>query len=248
MKPVAIEFDHVTKRYPLYQHITSGLKTLLFNLPTALKQMREKSFTALEDINFKIHEGESVAFIGRNGAGKSTTLGLIAGVLRPNTGRVTVKGRVSPLLELGGGFHPDLSGIENIQLNGVLLGLSRKEVARKMNDIIEFSELGNFIHQPTRTYSSGMLARLGFSVVAHLEPEILLIDEVLAVGDARFQRKCLDKMKEFKASGITIVLVSHNVADVQTLCDRVIWIENHRVRADGPVDEVVPAYNEMLLV
>jgi lipopolysaccharide transport system ATP-binding protein len=239
----AIEFNQVTKRYPLYHHFTSGLKSLIFNLPSALKQMRSTSFTALEDISFSIRKGESVAFVGRNGAGKSTTLGLIAGVLRPNQGSVKVNGRVSPLLELGGGFHPDLSGLENIQLNGVLLGLSRKALATKIDSIIEFSELGDFIYQPTRTYSSGMLARLGFSVVAHLEPEILLVDEILAVGDAPFQRKCLDKMKQFKNSGVTIILVSHSLKDVNFLCDRVIWIENHRIRGDGPATEIIPQYD-----
>ena len=240
---VVIEFSHVTKSYPLYHHITSGLKNLIFNLPSAIRQMRAASFTALEDVSFSINKGESVAFIGRNGAGKSTTLGLIAGVMRPNVGQIKVSGRVSPLLELGGGFHPDLTGRENIQLNGVLLGLSRKHLATKIPSIIEFSELGAFIDQPVRTYSSGMLARLGFSVVAHLEPEILLIDEVLAVGDAPFQAKCREKMREFKQNGVTIILVSHNPADVEALCDRVIWIENHRVRHDGPTSTVLPLFN-----
>lgn len=243
MSETLILFDHVTKSYPLYHHVTSGFKNLLLNLPKAIRELRSTQFTALRDLSFEIKRGESVAFIGRNGAGKSTTLGLIAGVLRPTQGQVTVTGRVSPLLELGGGFHPDLSGLENIQLNGVILGLSRKEVAARTAQIIEFSELGPFIDQPVRTYSSGMMARLGFSVVANLDPEILLIDEVLAVGDASFQTKCLEKMKEFKRAGVTIILVSHSSRDVEFLCDRAIWIENHLIRKDGPSIEVLREYS-----
>lgn len=242
MSETIIKFDHVTKSYPLYHHITSGFKNLVLNLPKALREMRSNKFTALRDLSFKIKRGETVAFVGRNGAGKSTTLGLIAGVLRPSAGTVVVNGRVSPLLELGGGFHPDLSGIENIQLNGVILGLSRKQVAERMPAIIEFSELREFIDQPVRTYSSGMLARLGFSVVANLDPEILIVDEVLAVGDAAFQKKCLAKMAEFKKQGVTIILVSHSARDVETLCDRAIWIENHKIQADGPSSEVMRLY------
>jgi lipopolysaccharide transport system ATP-binding protein len=240
----AVSFSQVTKSYPLYHHITGGFKNLLFNLPKAIREMRAAKFTALEDITFEIKKGDCVAFIGRNGAGKSTTLGLIAQVLKPNKGTVVVNGRVSPLLELGGGFHPDLSGVENIQLNGVLLGLTRKQVKEKLKAIIEFSELGEFIDQPIRTYSSGMMARLGFSVIAHLDPTILLIDEVLAVGDARFQQKCLAKMKEFKEQGVTMILVSHSTSDVENICTRAIWIENHRIKMDGPVSEVIPEYKK----
>lgn len=239
-----ITFRNVTKSYPLYHHITSGLKNLLFNLPKAVREMKAAKYTALEEISFDILQGESVGIIGRNGAGKSTTLGLIAQVLKPNKGIVKVNGRVSPLLELGGGFHPDLTGIENIQLNGVLLGLSRKQVKERMNQIIEFSELGEFINQPIRTYSSGMMARLGFSVIAHLDPTILLIDEVLAVGDVAFQKKCLAKMQEFRNKNVTMVLVSHNTNDVEKICSRVIWIDNHRVRMDGEVNEVITEYKK----
>lgn len=238
-----IEFNSVTKSYPLYHHFTGGFKNLILNLPSALKEARNSSFVAIDDISFSIKKGESVAILGRNGAGKSTTLGLIAGVLRPNKGSVKVNERVSPLLELGGGFHHDLSGIENIQLNGVLLGLSRQQVSDKISSIVEFSELKDFIHQPVRTYSSGMLARLGFSVVAHLDPEILLIDEVLAVGDSAFQKKCHAKMNEFRSKGVTIILVTHNAGDVELLCDRAIWIENHRIKMDGTKDVVLPLYN-----
>ena len=236
-----VRFQNVTKTYPLYHHFGLGLKSFIFNLPTAIKQVQQ-GFTALKDLSFEINEGEAVAFVGRNGAGKSTLLGLVAGVLRPTSGLVEVKKRVSPLLELGGGFHPELSGLENIQLNGVLMGLSRKQVAAKTEEIIAFSELGDFIHEPIRSYSSGMNARLGFSVVANLEPELLLIDEVLAVGDAAFQKKCLNKMNEFKNKGVSVILVSHNAADIEMLCNRVIWIENHKIQMDGPTKAVIPEY------
>lgn len=238
-----VELNHVYKSYPHYGHLSGGIKNFIFNLPKYWKEIRSKRFEALNDVSFQIARGECVAIVGRNGSGKSTTLGMIAGVLKPNAGSVTVGGRVSPLLELGGGFHPELSGLENIRLNGVLLGLTRAQVQEKLDQIIEFSELGSFIHQPIRTYSSGMVARLGFSIVAHLDPEILLIDEVLAVGDISFQKKCQKKMQEFRSSGVTIILVTHNPGDVEKLCDRAIWIDNHRILRDGPVQDVMPEYN-----
>jgi len=234
----------VSKHYPYYHHLSGGLKHFLFNFPKYLREIRKQKFTALESISFTIKKGESVAIIGKNGSGKSTTLGMIAGVLKPNNGDVMVNGRVSPLLELGGGFHPELTGAENIRLNGVLLGLSRKQVAEKFEQIVAFSELGQFIDHPIRTYSSGMMARLAFSVVANLNPEILLIDEILAVGDAGFQKKCLEKMKSYKTQGVTIILVTHSAQDVQFLCDRCIWIDNHKIRADGPTSEVLPEYTK----
>ena len=244
---IIVKFDHVSKTYPFYHHVTAGFKKMLFNLPQAIRDMRNNHFLALDNVSFEIKRGETVGFVGRNGAGKSTILGLIAGVLRPNQGRVDVRGRVSPLLELGGGFQPDLTGLENIRLNGVLLGLSRKQVAAKLDDIIEFSELGSFIHQPVRTYSTGMMARLGFAVVASLDPELLLIDEVLAVGDSAFQKKCLNRMAEFKKSGVTVVLVSHSAKDIEALCDRAIWIHNRRVFREGVASEVMKEYNGELV-
>nr|WP_305082362.1 ABC transporter ATP-binding protein [Oculatella sp. LEGE 06141] len=204
--------------------------------------MRSQRFEALRDISFDVYRGEKFGIIGRNGAGKSTTLGLIAGVLRPNEGRVVVRGRISPLLALGAGFNPELSGRENIVLNGILMGLTRREVLSKLDEIIDFSELGDFINHPIRIYSSGMLARLGFSVVAHLDPEILLIDEVLGVGDIKFQQKCLDKMMAFKESGITMVLVSHSISSVISICDRAMWIEDHTVKMVGHPYEIAAQY------
>jgi lipopolysaccharide transport system ATP-binding protein len=240
-KPVII-FDHVSKSYPLYHHVTGGIKGFLFNLPKAVHSIRNSRFEALRDISFQVEPGEAVGIIGRNGAGKSTTLGLMAGVLKPTDGKVTVRGRISPLLELGAGFHPELKGRENIVLNGVLLGLPRAIVRKKLDEIIHFSELGDFIDQPIRVYSSGMLARLGFSVVACLEPEILLIDEILSVGDLDFQKKSLEKMLSFKNGRTTIVFVSHGLRDVERLCDRVIWIQDRQIRMTGSPREVISHY------
>ncbi len=241
MKEPVIIFDKVSKFYPLYHHII-GIKNFLFNLLEAVNSLKNSRYEVLKDISFEVYKGETLGIIGRNGAGKSTILGLIAGVLKPSKGDVIVKGRISPLLELGGGFHHDLTGRENIMLNGVLMGLTRAEVQRKMDKIIDFSELRDFIEQPIRVYSSGMLARLGFSVVAHLEPEILLIDEVLSVGDMEFQKKCLDKMMEFKKNGVTMVFVSHSLSDVERICDRVMLIENHNIRKIGMPNEVILDY------
>jgi lipopolysaccharide transport system ATP-binding protein len=241
-----VAFDSVYKSYPLYHKLTGGIKRFIFEFPEALRSMRKTRFSALEEVSFAVRQGESLGIIGRNGAGKSTILGLIAEVIRPSAGKVMVRGRVSPLLELGGGFHFELTGRENIELNGVLLGMTRSEVLKKMDEIVEFSELGEFTDQPIRSYSSGMLARLGFSVIAHLEPEILLIDEILAVGDLDFQKKCLEKMTAFRRSGVTMVFVSHSMSDVEFICDRVIWIDEHRVRASGPAAEVIAEYQEAL--
>ncbi|MDI6889828.1 MAG: ABC transporter ATP-binding protein [Thermodesulfovibrionales bacterium] len=242
MKEPVIIFNDVSKSYPLYHHLTGGIKNFLFHLPRGINSLKNSRFEALRDISFEVCRGETFGIIGRNGAGKSTTLGLIAGVLKPSKGRVIVKGRISPLLELGAGFHHELTGKENIMLNGVLMGLTRAEVSRKMNEIIEFSELRDFVDQPIRTYSSGMLARLGFSIVAHLEPEILLIDEILAVGDMGFQKKCIDKMMGFKKSGVTMVFVSHSMEDIGRICDRVMWIENHTARMLGEPKAVIAGY------
>jgi lipopolysaccharide transport system ATP-binding protein len=235
-----IIFDRVSKTYPLYHHFTGSIKNLLFHLPNGIDAIRNSRYEALHNISFEIGRGETFGIIGKNGAGKSTILGLIAGVLRPTTGTIRVFDRVSPLLELGAGFHPELTGRENITLKGVLIGLSRAEVQNKMEEIINFSELGEFIDQPTRIYSSGMLARLGFSIVASLDPEILLIDEILAVGDAEFQKKCLKRMEDFKSRGVTIVLVSHSQDQVKRICDKVLWIENHKIRAIGISQDILP--------
>lgn len=219
-----------------------GFKRFLFNFSKNLKAFKNSKIEVLRDISFEVYKGETFGIIGRNGAGKSTILGLIAGVLKPTQGKVFVKGRIASLLELGGGFHWELTGRENIMLNGILLGLTREEVRKKMDAIIEFSELGEFIDQPIRIYSSGMLARLGFSIVAHLDPEILLVDEILTVGDINFQKKCLEKMLNFKKNGTTIVFVSHSMEDIKKVCDRVMWIENRNIKMIGEPEVVVSNY------
>jgi lipopolysaccharide transport system ATP-binding protein len=243
MSETIVTLENVWKYYPMYYHIVGGFKTFLFNFPKAIKQMRHNKLLALSDIGFEVRKGESFGIIGRNGAGKSTILGLIAGIMKPSSGKIIVRGRVSPLLELGAGFHSDLTGRENIVLNGVLLGLTRSMVLERLNEIIDFSGLRELIDQPVRTYSSGMLARLGFSVVAHLEPEILLIDEILAVGDMEFQKKCLNKIREFKDKGVTIVFVTHNMEEIIRICNRAMWIDNHEVRSIGNVKDVVNLYS-----
>lgn len=237
---IRVEFLNVTKKYSLIN--TGGIKTFLFNFFRQLKDYRKNSFLALENVSFKISDGEVVGIIGRNGAGKSTTLGLIAEVLSPTSGVVKVHGRVVPLLELGAGFHHDLTGRENIYLNGLLLGLDKKYLKSKIDEIIDFSEIGDFIDQPIRMYSSGMLARLGFSIAVQAKPEILLIDEVLSVGDQGFQEKSASKIYDFKKQGVTIVFISHDVNAVKNICDKVIWIENHKVKMIGEPEEIVEAY------
>jgi len=230
VEPV-IRFENVSKTYPLYHHITGGIKNLIFNFSEGLKLIKNSKYEALHDISFEVFKGETLGIIGKNGAGKSTILGLMAGVLKPTNGTVTVRGRISPLLELGAGFHPELTGRENIILKGILIGLTKADVLAKIDDIIQFSELQDFIDQPIRIYSSGMVARLGFSIVASLNPEILLIDEILAVGDAEFQKKCLIQMEDFKSNGVTMVFVSHSQDQVKRICDKILWIDNHKIRA-----------------
>lgn len=240
-KPVII-FEKVSKSYPHYHHITGGLKRFLFNLPKAVVALKKTHYDSLIDIDGEIIEGETFGIIGKNGAGKSTALALMAGVIKPTRGRVIVKKRVSPLLELGSGFHHELTGRENIYLNGILLGMTRFEVDKKIEEIIEFSELDEFIEQPIRIYSSGMLARLAFSVVACLDPQILLVDEILSVGDTEFQKKCINRILEFKKQGVTIIFVSHDLSQIEKICDRAAWLDNHRMRVGGTPSEVVKEY------
>ncbi len=199
-------------------------------------------FWALRDVSFQVRKGEILGIIGRNGAGKSTLLKLLSRITLPTEGVIRMKGRVSSLLEVGTGFNPELTGRDNIYLNGSILGMRSAEIDRKLNDIIAFSGIEHHIDSPVKRYSSGMKVRLGFAVAAHLEPEILIIDEVLAVGDAEFQRKCLGKMKDVAQSGRTILFVSHNMSAVHSLCTRVIWLNDGRMRMDGDTDEVVRAY------
>ena len=225
-----IKFDHVTKQFDKLNH-----KTFKEFLPALIRGEKTKeSFTALNDISFEIKKGETVGIIGPNGSGKSTILKLIAGVMWPTSGKIHVKGSISPLIELGAGFHPELSGSENIYLNGAILGLSQKEIAQKYKSIVEFAELEEFINQPIKHYSSGMYMRLAFAVAIHVHPEILIVDEILAVGDAAFQKKCFARMEEFKKSKeITIIFVSHSLEQVKNFCTRAIYINHHQVIFEG---------------
>jgi lipopolysaccharide transport system ATP-binding protein len=203
-------------------------------------------FWALREISFSVPYGEVLGVIGANGAGKSTLLGLIGGIGRPEEGRLEVNGRVGGLLELGAGFHPDLTGRENVIVNGIICGLTRREVDRRFAEIVAFAELEGAINDPLRTYSTGMRMRLGFSIAAHTEPEILLVDEVLAVGDIAFQQKCLDRIKQYQKRGCTIVIVSHNTNQIREFCDRVIWLQAGRIQAcDGPA-LVVSQYEQAM--
>jgi lipopolysaccharide transport system ATP-binding protein len=243
-----IEFDRVGKTFALALHRGGGIKNIILNPPRALRSIRAENRVVLEDFSLQIERGETIAVMGRNGSGKSTLLALIAGVIRPTTGTLEVNGRVSPLLELGAGFHPELTGRDNVMLNGVLLGLRRAEVAARMDRIIEFAELEDSIDEPVRTFSTGMIARLGFSVAAHLDPEILLIDEVLAVGDTPFQEKCIAKIGEFQRRGVTIVFVSHELKHVTELCDRAVVVADHRAAFVGDVPAAIAYYNGIRLV
>lgn len=205
-------------------------------------RIKPREFWALHHLNLEALPGEVLGVIGHNGAGKSTLLKLIARVLRPSYGRVIVRGQVAPLLEFGAGFHPELTGRENVFLNGALLGFTRQEMEEKFDRIVDFAELWDFIDMPMRTYSSGMYARLGFAVATDVEPDILLIDEVLAVGDEAFQRKSSERIKTFQNQGATIILVSHNMVSVQAMCHRVAWLDHGELQLVGPADEVIQAY------
>lgn len=208
----------------------------------AIGRVGGRDFWALRDVSFNIHQGEVVGVIGRNGAGKSTLLKLLSRITRPTSGSIRMRGRVSSLLEVGTGFHPELTGLENIHLNGAILGMRRAEIASKLDEIIAFAGIGPHLETPIKRYSTGMKVRLGFAVAAHLEPEILVVDEVLAVGDAEFQKRCLGRMRSVADSGRTVLFVSHNMFSVQSLCSRVIWLDQGRLQEDGPTAEVVRSY------
>lgn len=203
---------------------------------------RIEQLEVLRGVDLEVFPGECVAVIGRNGAGKSTLLSLLARVYKPTSGEVEVRGRIAPLLELGAGFHPDLSGLENIFFNGIILGLSRKQIRGRIDEIVAFSELERHIDAPVRTYSSGMLARLGFSVAMHVDADILLVDEVLAVGDFEFERKCFAKIDEFKSKGGTILFVSHEMPDVRRVATKCVWLKKGVIEKQGLPEEIIPLY------
>jgi ABC-2 type transport system ATP-binding protein/lipopolysaccharide transport system ATP-binding protein len=240
--PSFIQFNDVSLRYRLAkQRIPSFKEYAIHWMRGALEY---ESLWALQSVSFSVGRGESVGVIGHNGAGKSTLLKVLSGVLKPALGEVQVEGRVTPLLELGTGFDLELTGLENIYLNALLLGRTRREIDERVDKIVDFSGLEDFIRSPIRNYSSGMLARLGFSIATAWEPDILILDEVLAVGDAEFIARCEQRLKAFRDSGTTLLLVSHSADNIRRACDRVLWLESGQLRKDGPTEEVLALYED----
>ena len=242
----AIVTESLSKQYQIGQlHDPDLLQERIMNWikhPLQRQKRQPKVVWAIKDVSFRIDQGEVVGIIGRNGAGKSTLLKLLARITYPTSGKIHTRGRVASLLEVGTGFHGDLTGRENIYLNGSILGMSKKEVTSKLDAIVDFAGVEQFLDTPVKRYSSGMFLRLGFAVAAHLEPDVLFVDEVLAVGDAGFQKKCLNAMDDLRSSGRTVLFVSHNMAAVENLCSRAIWIDNGQIRQDGKAKEVIAAY------
>ncbi len=233
-----IKFDRVTKKFSFQSQ-----KTFKEFLPALLKgEETSKGFIALNDISFAIEQGDCVGIVGPNGSGKSTILKLIAGVMSPTSGKISVHGKISPLIELGAGMHPELTGRENIYLNGAILGLSRKEIEKNFQSIVDFSEMSEFIDQPVKHYSSGMYMRLAFAIAIHVNPEILIVDEILAVGDDAFQAKCFAKMEEFKKNGVTIIFVSHNLEQIKSFCNKAIYINHSNLIVQGDTKTVCQKY------
>lgn len=235
-----IKFTNVSVNYRIPSERIGTFKEYIIKMVQG--KIQHRSFNALHDINLEIDRGEVFGLIGKNGAGKSTMLKIIARVLTPTSGRIEVKGQVSPMLELGAGFHPELSGRENIYLNGALLGFNKNEMDEKFDRIVKFSELENFIDSPMRTYSSGMWARLGFAVATDSTPEILLVDEVLAVGDEQFQQKCFERIESFQKFGTTIILVAHDMDTISQKCDRACWIDHGEAKFIGAPDLAIQKY------
>ncbi len=238
MKEAAIEVRNLKKQFTLTHSGAASLKTAIL----WWRNRRREQLEVLHGISFDVHKGETLAVVGKNGAGKSTLLSLLARVYKPTAGEVKINGRVAPLLELGAGFHPDLSGRENIFFNGVILGLTRKQILARTPDIIEFAELHRHIDAPVRTYSSGMLARLGFAVAVHVDADILIVDEVLAVGDYEFEEKCYARIEEFRQAGGSILFVSHDLEAVRRVADRCIWLKNGNIEMEGDPEEVLRGY------
>ncbi len=243
MKEIAIRVDHVDKMYKLYNKPSDRFMDALGLSRTP----KYKEHYALHDINFDVHCGETVGIIGTNGSGKSTILKIITGVLNPTAGQVEINGRISALLELGAGFNMEYTGIENVYLNGAMIGFSREEIDQKLDDIISFADIGDFVYQPVKTYSSGMFVRLAFAVAINIEPEILIVDEALSVGDVFFQNKCYKKFEEFKEMGKTILFVSHDLGSVSKYCDRVVLLNQGIKIAEGKPADMVDAYKKIMV-
>ena len=246
-KPI-IEIDNICKRYRLgankeqYLSLRDEVTKAVSRWTGRDKSQAARDFWALNGVSFSVNEGEAVGIIGRNGAGKSTLLKILSQITPPTEGRVTMRGRVASLLEVGTGFHPELSGRENIYLNGTILSMTRAEISRKFDEIVSFSEVEKFLDTPVKRYSSGMYVRLAFAVAAHLEPEILIIDEVLAVGDSAFQKKCIEKMKDVSQEGRTVLFVSHNLSTIENLCQRSVMLNSGNLIMEGPTSDVIKRY------
>src|SRR6266576_4237016 len=239
----AIELTNVSKIYRRYSgRQFATLKSALLQLSILRDLQPSETFPALTDVAFSVPKGSTFGIIGRNGSGKSTALKVVAGITKPTTGTVRVTGRISALIELGAGFHPEISGRENVFINGIMLGLTKREIARRFDEIVEFAEMKDFIDAPVKTYSSGMYMRLGFAVAIHVDPEVLLVDDVLAVGDEGFTHKCLDKFAEFKRRGKTVLIVTHSLNLVERLCDEAVWLDAGEKQSEGDPKRVVGAY------
>jgi ABC-type polysaccharide/polyol phosphate transport system ATPase subunit len=234
----ALVFDRVTKSFPHH----SGSRLLRERIADLIHPSRGERIQVLKEVSFELPHGDGLGLVGPNGAGKSTTLNLACGLSIPDSGRIEVHGRIAPLLELGSGFHPDLTGAENVWINAAMMGLSRRQTRERFEEIVEFSGVRDFIHEPLRTYSSGMTMRLAFSVAVHVEPDILIIDEVIGVGDQAFFARCLERMRRFQAEGKTILLATHSVTLMSELCQHALWLDRGRVVTSGPVDAVLEAY------
>src|SRR5262245_42938455 len=239
----AIELSHVSKLYRRYSaRRFATLKSALLGRSLLRELQPDETFMALKDVSFRVAKGSAFGVIGRNGSGKSTALKLVAGITKPTSGVVRVEGRVSALIELGAGFHPEISGRENVFINGIMLGLSKRDIEKRFDEIVDFAELRDFIDAPVKTYSSGMYMRLGFAVAINVNPDVLLVDEVLAVGDEAFTHKCLDKFRDFRRRGKTVLLVTHSLGLVERLCDEAVWLDGGMKEAEGDSKRVVDAY------
>lgn len=243
MSDIAIKIENLSKIYKLYDKPMDRMKESL----SLSKKKYSKEHYALNNISFEVKKGETVGILGTNGSGKSTLLKIITGVLTPSSGNLEVNGKISALLELGAGFNPEYTGLENIYLNGTMMGYTREEMQQRVNAIMEFADIGEFIYQPVKTYSSGMFARLAFAVSINVEPEILIVDEALSVGDARFQTKCINKMKELKENGTTILFVSHATEQIKRFCTRAIWINKGEMIDNGESSEIVDKYEAFMI-
>ncbi|BAU33123.1 ABC transporter ATP-binding protein [Microcella alkaliphila] len=242
MSEAAVVVDHVSKKFRMYKERNQSLKAAVMRGKKAVAE----DFWAVRDVSFDVPKGATFGLIGRNGSGKSTLLKCLARILHPDEGSITMKGKAASLLEVGSGFHPELSGRENVFLNGSILGLSKKEITARFDEIVEFSGVEKFIDQPVKNYSSGMYVRLGFSVAIHVQPDILVVDEVLAVGDGAFKKKSQDKFIEFTKSGRTVILVTHSLAQVRDMCDQVAWLDQGKLAAVGDAVEVTKQYQAHL--